>query len=88
MLTLIWISKTGLGVRRGEPSGRKPAMGNDKGCSLPLELISHSEGFRGPLIIGSVYFKDVSALVLVEVGCHCWFTQRIGSNLCFVWGVG
>lgn len=45
-------------------------MGNDKGCSLPLELISHSEGFRGPLIIGSVYFKDVSALVLVGGGGH------------------
>lgn len=31
------------------------AMGNYKGCSFRVVVISLSEGFRGPLIIGSIW---------------------------------
>ena len=44
------------------------AMGNYKGRSFRVVLISLSEGFRGPLIIGSAHFKDFIALVLWGVG--------------------
>lgn len=66
-----WIGKAGLGMRRGGPGavGCEGGVGpweiiKDAVLWWSVVLISHPKGFRGPLVIRSVHFRDFLAFVL------------------------